>query len=71
MSGVGPTASFTQAIASIIREEKMRLEGPFDHVIEVDMKQASRSRTRVNINDRLAIKVAEQLGLLALNQEYY
>ncbi|CAD6341513.1 unnamed protein product [Miscanthus lutarioriparius] len=68
--GVGPTASFTQAISSIIREEKMRSDGPFDHVIEVDMKQASWSRTMLNINDRLAIEVAEQLGLLSLNQEY-
>jgi len=68
--GVGPTACFTQAISSIIREEKMRLDGPFDHVIEVDMEQASWSWTSLNIYDRLAFKVAEQLGLLALNQEY-
>lgn len=67
---VGPTASFTQAMSSIIREEKMMSDGPFDRVIEVDMKQTSRSRKRLNINDRLVIKVAEQLGLLTLSQEY-
>ncbi|RCV33435.1 hypothetical protein SETIT_7G083300v2 [Setaria italica] len=66
--GVGPAACFTRAISSIIREVKIKEEGPFDHVIEVDMKQALVLGTRLSINDKLAIKVAEQLGLL--NQEY-
>ena len=44
--------------------------GPYDHVIEVDMKRAAAqlAGTRLSINDKLRIKVAEQLGLL--DQEY-
>ena len=44
--------------------------GPFDHVIEVDMKQAAVvPGTRLSIDDKLHIKVAEQLGLL--EHKYY
>ncbi|TVU14705.1 hypothetical protein EJB05_38191, partial [Eragrostis curvula] len=58
--GVGPTACFTQAISSIVRERKIRLHAPFDHVIEVDMKQAA----GLSFEDMLTIKVVEALGLL-------
>ena len=44
---------------------KMWRSGPFDHVIEVDMKLAAVvPGTRLSIDDKLHIKVAEQLGLL-------
>lgn len=69
--GVGPTCSFTRAISSIVRDVRIMRHGPFDHVIDVDMKEAAAvlpAGTRLSINDKLAIKVAEQLGLL--NQEY-
>ena len=68
--GVGPTACFTRAISSIARDVRIRTRGilnsgPFDHVIEVDMKHAAAVLgNRFNINDMLHIKVAEQLGLL-------
>ena len=63
--GVGPTACFTRAISSITRDVNIRKHGRFDHVIEVDMKQAAAVLgNRFNINDMLHIKVAEQLGLL-------
>ncbi|KAG2571861.1 hypothetical protein PVAP13_7KG122306 [Panicum virgatum] len=63
--GVGPAACFTRAISSISRDVIIRKHGPIDHVIEVDMKQAAVvPGTRLSINDKLHIKVAEQLGLL-------
>ncbi|XP_039821357.1 uncharacterized protein LOC120683348 isoform X2 [Panicum virgatum] len=63
--GVGPTACFTRAISSITRDVNIRNYGPFDHVIEVDMKQAAAVLgNQFDINDMLHIKVAEQLGLL-------
>ena len=63
--GVGPAACFTRAISSIARDVRIRKYGPFDHVIEVDMKHAAAVLgNRFNINDMLHIKVAEQLGLL-------
>jgi len=63
--GVGPTACFTRAISSIARDVRIRKYGPWDHVIEVDMKQAAVvPGTRLSIDDKLHIKVAEQLGLL-------
>jgi len=42
--GVGPTACFTRAISSITRDVNIRRYGPWDHVIEVDMKQYIRKR---------------------------
>jgi hypothetical protein len=64
--GVGPAACFTRALSSIIRDIIIRKFGPFDHVIEVDMKQAAAVMgvRRFDIYDVLHIKVAEQLGLL-------
>jgi hypothetical protein len=69
--GVGPAACFTRAISSIIREVKIQRSGSFDHVIEVDMKQAAvqAAGTSLSINDKLHLHVAEQLGLL--DQEYH
>ena len=69
--GVGPTACFTRAISSITRDVKIKRHGPYDHVIEVDMKRAAAqlAGTRLRINDKLHIKVAEQLGLLDQEQE--
>jgi hypothetical protein len=69
--GVGPTACFTRTISSITRDVKMKSYGPYDHVIEVDMKRAAAqlAGTRLSINDKLCIKVAEQLGLLDQEQE--
>ena len=68
--GVGPTACFTRAISSITRDVKIKRHGPYDHVIEVDMKRAAAQLAgkRMGINDKLHFKVAEQLGLL--DQEY-
>ena len=64
--GVRPAACFTRALSSIIRDIIIRKFGPFDHVIEVDMKQAAAVMgvRRFDIYDVLHIKVAEQLGLL-------
>ena len=64
--GVRPAACFTRALSSIIRDIIIRKFGPFDHVIEVDMKQAEvvQLGNRFDINDMLHIKVLEQLGLL-------
>ncbi|XP_062227360.1 uncharacterized protein LOC133925449 [Phragmites australis] len=68
--GVGPTACFTRALSSIAREVRIRAFGPFDTVIEVDMKQAAAVLgISLNIYEKLAIKVAEELGLL--DQEEY
>ena len=69
--GVGPTACFTGAISSITQDVKIKRYGPYDHVIEVDMKRAAAqvAGTRLSINDKLHIKVAEQLGLLDQEQE--
>ncbi|TVU14688.1 hypothetical protein EJB05_38172, partial [Eragrostis curvula] len=59
--GVGASACFTQSISRIVREQKIRLRGPFDYVIEVDMKQAAAT---LSFKDMLTIKVAQVLGLL-------
>ncbi|XP_066348791.1 uncharacterized protein [Miscanthus floridulus] len=69
--GVGPTACFTRAISSITRDVKIKRHGPYDHVIEVDMKRAAAqlAGTELSINDKLHFKVAEQLGLLDQEQE--
>nr|CAB3445826.1 unnamed protein product [Digitaria exilis] len=64
-AGVGPKAGFTRAISSIVQEGVIRFCGPFDHIIEVDMKQAA----ALSFKDMLTIKVAETLGLLDI-QEY-
>ena len=68
--GVGSTACFARAISSITREAKIKRYGPYDHVIEVDMKRAAAQLAgkRMGINDKLHFNVAEQLGLL--DQEY-
>ncbi|TVU14677.1 hypothetical protein EJB05_38161, partial [Eragrostis curvula] len=62
--GVRPTAGFTQAISSIWLEKEI-FNTPFDHVIDLDMKEAA----ALSFNDMLTIKVAETLGLLD-RQEY-
>ncbi|PVH35237.1 LOW QUALITY PROTEIN: hypothetical protein PAHAL_7G133700 [Panicum hallii] len=52
-------------MSSITRDVRIRKHGPFDHVIEVDMKQAAATlKIWFDINDMLHIKVAEQLGVL-------
>ncbi|CAL5067514.1 unnamed protein product [Urochloa decumbens] len=60
------TCWFTRAISSIARDVSIRRHGPLDHVIEVDMKQTTmlQEGKGLSINSKLAIKVAEQLGLL-------
>ncbi|KAJ1270805.1 hypothetical protein BS78_06G079200 [Paspalum vaginatum] len=65
-AGVGPACCFTRAISSITREWKIRKSGPYDHVIEVDMKQAAAAAaaTTLTINEKLTLEVAERLGLL-------
>jgi hypothetical protein len=58
--GVGATACFARAISSIAWDGIIRTGGPYDPVIEVDMKhEAVVGMRSLSINGKLAIKVAE------------
>ncbi|CAN6234877.1 unnamed protein product [Urochloa humidicola] len=61
--GVGPTSTFTRAISSLMGESKLKNIGPFDCVIKVDLKHPATLPQRLDIEEKLAIKVAEELGL--------
>uniref|UniRef100_A0A0D9XS22 Disease resistance protein At4g27190-like leucine-rich repeats domain-containing protein n=1 Tax=Leersia perrieri TaxID=77586 RepID=A0A0D9XS22_9ORYZ len=71
---VGRTASFTRAISEIFVEKSSRGRWtPFDHVINVRLikpvEKDLRRRT-LDVVDQLVTVVAEELGLLADDQEY-
>ncbi|OQU81462.1 uncharacterized protein LOC8072057 isoform X2 [Sorghum bicolor] len=61
--GIPPTSSFTRAISSIMCEKKIKMVGPFDYVIKVDLNQAKKLGS-FNIMPTLAVRVAEELDLL-------
>jgi len=64
--GVGPTACFTRAISSIARDVRIRKRGPFDHVIEVDMKQNIRKRGPLDHVIEVGMEhAASELGILS------
>ncbi|CAN6270350.1 unnamed protein product [Urochloa humidicola] len=62
--GVGPTSTFTRAMSSLMGEAMVKYIGPFDCIIKVDLKQSVALPWRMDIKEKLSIKVAEELGLL-------
>ncbi|KQK08026.2 hypothetical protein BRADI_2g39440v3 [Brachypodium distachyon] len=71
-SGVGPMASFTEAITVRVVEGLSEEFGPFKHVIKVDLKPSPMPTADgggiTSIKHQLAIAAAKELGLL--DQEY-
>jgi len=61
--GIGPASIFTRAISNIMQEAKIKNVGPFDYIIKVDLKQATTTLGSLDIKQKLAIKMGEELGL--------
>lgn len=76
--GVGPAASFVQAITRLAVEEISEVRGPFDPVMKVQLMKPPPPEEAGEIHEsfvtglgqQLAAAVAEQLGLLNDDQEY-